>query len=202
MSKYGSYIYQLTNMLKELDRIGESRHQAKTVEQTNSPEGIFSIGTMQTYRTSAIHFLNWVKDASGEKIKDIKKIPEEVAVEYLRWRIQECSDNTVATDISAINKIFDMNISFAIVGVARSYKKITRSRLPRKMDCEYSFWKQQHQITIAKAFGLRRQSICGGNYQVKHDSFFFIDTTLYVSVIEKGGKFRNVRCLKEYQDDV
>lgn len=85
----------------------------------------------------------------------------------------------------------------------RSYKDVTRSRAERPNDKKYNPKNYAKQITFAKATGCRRESIVGGQYQVKPCSIWKDKKgNIFVSLIEKGGKFRNAPVLEKYKADI
>lgn len=60
-----------------------------------------------------------------------------------------------------------------------------------------------YKILFAKAFGCRRESIMGGNYQVKNISLFKnYEGKIFCSLIEKGGRYRESPCLAAYQKEI
>jgi hypothetical protein len=70
------------------------------------------------------------------------------------------------------------------------------------MDLHYNKKHYKDQILCAKAFGLRRESICGGQYAIKNTSIFKKDNNIYCSVIEKGGRYREAPCLEQYKQNI
>lgn len=55
----------------------------------------------------------------------------------------------------------------------RRNENILRSRVPKENDFKYNPENYRGQIDIEKVFGLRRESILGGDYEVKECSFFY-----------------------------
>lgn len=95
---------------------------------------------------------------------------------------------TTSKDMPALNKIFDTNLTKREIGLReRSYNDTTRLRVENMHDNEVNRANYQAQIDIASAFGLRRESICGGHYQLKDVSIYKLasDDKLYAAVIEK-----------------
>lgn len=212
--KLGSLKYQITQRLKELNRIGESKHQAKQdwrriCESANikwnpaQAPGIFSFKTMDAYRQSAIEFSKWLKQNHPE-IKDINNIKKEHAIAYLKQRQEQGKSAwTISKDMSALNKVFNLNVTKQEAGLReRSYKDTERSRVSRSHDTKYNTQNYEQQITFAKAFGCRRESIYGGQYQVKDVSLFRHNGKIYVSLIEKGGRYREAPCLQSMQPQI
>lgn len=213
--KLGSFKYQIQQRLKELDRIGQSKHQAKQAyrqacENARVPwnpakaDGIYSIKTMQAYRQTVLEFAGWIKDRHSE-VKSLMNVPRGYVVEYLQQRqFENKSAWTVSKDMSALNKVLDLNVSKREAGLwERSYKHAERSRLEREHDHKYNAGNYERQIAIARAFGLRRESIVGGSYQLKDISLFKApDGRVYASVIEKGGKYREAPCLSSMRPQI
>lgn len=212
--KLGSLKYQLTNRFKELNKIGQSKHQAKQEYRAYcesqgikwnpaKAEGIFSLQTMNSYRQSAMEFVEWIRETHPE-IKELGQITEEHSVEYLQNRQKQgISAYSVSKDMSALNKVLGLSVSKKQANLdQRSYKNVTRSRIEREHDLKYNPKNYEKQIEFAKAFGCRRQSIFGGNYQVKDVSLFKRDGQVYVSLIEKGGRYREAPCLVARQKEI
>lgn len=213
--KNGSLIYQLNERLKSLQRFGQSKHVAKAEyrrqqeakgEKWNPAfaQGIFSYQTYNAYKQSAMEFGLWLKKEHPE-IKNINNVGKEHAINYLLARQAEGkSAYTFSKDMSAINKIFNTSINKKEAGLnSRSYKNVTRSRVERQNDKKYNPRNYANQITFAKATGCRRESILGGQYQVKPCSIWKDPKgNIYVSVIEKGGKFRNAPVLEKYKGEI
>lgn len=209
--KLGSFKYQISERLKELNRIGESKHEAKksyrqACERAGIPwnpaqaDGIFSIDTMQSYRQTALEFTDWLRDNHPES-KDLMSIPRVQAIEYLQYRQNEGKSAwTVTKDMSALNKICNYNITKDEAALhTRRTQDIQRSRVEREHDGQYNPQNYERQITFARAFGARRESILGGAYQVRSVSIFRWEGQLRVSLIEKGGRYREAPCLRSMQ---
>lgn len=80
---------------------------------------------------------------------------------------------------------------------------MTRSRAERPNDKKYNPWNYAKQIAFAKGTGCRRESIHGGQYQVKPCSLWKVPNgNIYVSLVEKGGKFRNAPVLRSYKAEI
>ena len=203
--------------IDSLLRIGESKHLAKQAyrqycEENNLPWNpakspfIHSTQTAESYRQTVGEFCTWLKTEKPEvwQTKDLDQIDKEVAYEYLQAREQQgCSAWTVSKDMSALNKVLDLGLNKKEGGLQeRSLKDISRSREQKEHDAKYNPTNYKDQIEFAKAFGVRRESIYGGQFQVKENSLFKKDGKVYVSVIEKGGRYREAPCLAEYQKSI
>lgn len=212
--KLGTFKYQIQQRLGQLNRIGQSKHQAKQAyrqacAERNLPwnpakaEGIHSIKTMETYRQTAFEFTGWLKENRPET-RDLMNVPKEHVIAYLQQRQAEGkSPWTVSKDMSALNKVLSLNVSKQEAGLReRSYMHTKRSRLNRAHDHKYNPKNYVRQITFAEAFGCRRESIVGGSYQVKDVSLFRHEGKVYVSLIEKGGRYREAPCLSAMQPTI
>ncbi|MED4885473.1 hypothetical protein P9764_16645 [Bacillus smithii] len=71
--------------------------------------------------------------------------------------------------------------------------------MEREHDIKYNARNYERQIAFARAFGCRRESIVGGQYQVKDISLFRRNNKIYASFIEKGGRYREAPCLASMQ---
>lgn len=214
--KSGSLFHQAKRELQKLDCIGQSKHEAKKVYraeceargETWNPakaKGIHSIKTMKAYEQTAKEFTAWMK-ANHSEIKNIEQIDRGHLKDYLQHRQERgVSAWTISKDMSALNKTFNTNLTKREVGLReRSYQDTTRSRVERTHDNEINRANYQQQINFASAFGLRRESIVGGQYQVKDASLYKIagDGKLYVAAIEKGGRYRVAPCLESHQKSI
>ena len=155
----------LQNRLSKQARFGQSKHEAKQAakaaylkEHGNldgynpaKVDGIFSIGTMETYRAAMQPFAEW---CSAHNVKNAGQITEAHAAAYLREREGAgLSPWTVSRDLSAINKAMGFSLSKGEVGLRQRKKsEITRSREETAND-RRRFSKYQEQITVAKACG-------------------------------------------------
>ena len=213
MSKNGSLKYQFHKQLNGLRRFGESRHEAKIQSNSQQVAGIFSRGTYNNYKQHTTELYNYVKE-NYPGIKNIKDISNDVVREFLISKADDYSSSwSMSKACSAINKFFEdrediekfykSNFGFE----ERRIEDITRSRSheQRLQDEVYQNLLEKHseQVLIAKASGCRRSSIQGGEYEIKPVSFFYDqDKCLRISLIEKGGRYREAKILDVYKDQV
>ena len=205
------------NKINSLLRIGESKHLAKQVykeycEANNLPYNpakspfIHSVSTADAYRQTIKEFCAWLKTEKPEvwKTKNLSNIDKKICYEYLQTREKQgCSAWTISKDMSALNKVLDLNLNKKEGNLQeRSLKDITRSRETCTHDQKYNSANYSNQIEFAKAFGVRRESICGGQFQVKENSLFKSNGKVYCSLIEKGGRYREAPCLAKYQSSI
>lgn len=198
--------------MKNLEKYGESRHKAKehykktTTEEKPNPayaKGIHSINTYDAYKQTSVQFVKWLKSSHSE-IKHIDDVGKDVVIDYLQSRRdQGLSPWTLSKDMSALNKILNLKVTKKMAELPqRSFKTTTRSRGFRKHDLKYNPKNYEKQIDVAKAFGVRRESILGGKYQLKEGSIYRHKGELYAAVAEKGGRFRNAPCLKSMESTI
>lgn len=205
---------QLHNEINSLLRIGESKHQAKQdykkyCQENNlkynpaKTEGIHSIKTTEAYRQTVNEFSSWLK-SNHKEIRNINQIDKSVAYDYLKHReANKCSPWSVSKDMSAINKILKLDLNKKEGNLQqRSYKNITRSRDERQHDQSYNAKNYQDQILLARAFGVRRETVLGGSYQAKDVSLYKSNDNVFIRVIEKGGRYRETQCLEQYKDEI
>lgn len=202
----------LQNRLSKLARFGQSKHEAKQAareayikEHGNlagynpaKVDGIFSLGTMETYRAAMQPFAKWL---SAHKVKNASQITKAHASAYLREReAAGLSSWTVSRDMAAINKALGFNLSKKELGLRQRKKsEITRSREETEND-RRRFGKFQDQITVAKACGCRRASITRitPNDCVRNSR----GQAVGIRVVEKGGKERIAPVLNAYKERV
>ena len=205
--KRGSLVYQINQRFKALEKFGESKHKAKKEykdlhpKSTPKVEGIYSYKTMAAYRQTLKEFTPFLKE---KNIKNIADVTEEHIKEYLQSRQDKgLSPYTLSKDMAAFNKFFDYGLTKKELGLReRSYTEITQSRTPTKEGLKYNPKNWERQIAVVKNFGVRRESVLGGSFQLKDGSLYKTPNGIYVSVVEKNGKFRNVQCLKSGQKDI
>ncbi|HHX24076.1 MAG TPA: site-specific integrase [Thermoanaerobacterales bacterium] len=215
MGKRPSLVYQIDQRFKGMFAYGESRHAAKEALKAELKEQgikynptihrlpkIYSFNTMKNYRQVVFDFIKALKE-EGIKVRYLEDITPEMAKSYLLSKQERgYSPYSLSKDIAALNKFFDWNLTKREIGLQeRSKKQITRSRLETKEDRKYNPRNWERHITFARAFGVRRQSIYGGQFQVRASSVYRckVDGRIYVAVVEKGGRFRNAPCLKKYE---
>lgn len=204
------------NKLNSLLRIGESKHEAKKeyramCEQKNikynpaASNYIHSVKTADAYRQTIKVFCKWLKEEKNEiwKTKDLSKIDKKTCYEFLKQRDSVCSAWTVSKDMAALNKLLNHDLNKQEGNLkSRRLQDITKNRQVKQYSLKCNPENYKKQIIISKSFGLRRESILGGNYQVKKDSFFRYKNNIYVKVIEKNGRYREAVCLEKYKTDV
>lgn len=202
----------LQNRLSKQAKFGQSKHEAKQAAKAEflkehgnlvgfNParvDGIYSLGTMQTYRAAMEPFAAW---CAKNGVKNANQISEEHAAAYLKEReAAGLSAWTVSRDLSAINKAMGFELSKKELGLsARRKTDITRSRSTTEND-RRKFSRHQEQMTVAKASGLRRASITRitPNDCIRNQN----GQVVGIRVVEKGGKERIAPVLNAYKDEV
>lgn len=213
MAKHGSLTYQLNNRMKALDRRGESRHQAKQeakeagISNKGGTVGIHSNNTYAGYWNHSKDFCRFLK-ANG--IRTLEQVEKQHAIQYLtQAKERGLRPATLETKMAAINKVFrlDLHKKDAQLPPTRISDTI-KGRNGQQGRFTPENWKDH--ITFAKATGVRRSSIHptkqniitnNGNWKVIPSSVWKreSDGRIMVSVVEKGGKYREIPVLREYE---
>lgn len=216
MARQKNIKIQLNQKIDSFLCIGESKHQAKQVYKDycksnnikynpSKTIGIYSTSTAENYRQVIGEFSEWLKENHSNvwQSKDLSEIDESIAYQYLQFRDEKNSAWSTSKDLAGLNKVLNLELTKKEGNLKqRRLQDITRSRNLKIHNKSYNPDNYKEQILIARAFGLRRESILGGNYQIKDVSLFSHDGDIYCSVIEKGGKYREAICLKKYQNEV
>jgi hypothetical protein len=215
MSTHPNIKSQLDTILNKLDARGESKYDAKIAyrkscasngEKWNPSKTPFvhSNNTVSGYRQTIKEFSHWLKENENNiyASKDLSKVDKEICYNYLKSREDEGKSAwTLGKDQSALNKVLDLGLNRKECGLKiKEDKDVVRSRVPREMDTRYNSDNYKEPIEFAKAFGLRRECIKGGTYEVKESSLFKRADKVYCSTIGKGGKYREAVCLDKYKD--
>ena len=193
--------------MKEMNCIGESRHQSKQEARENlgyehnKTVGIHSYKTFDTYKSSCKQFTNYLKE-NHKGIKNIEDIKESHIKDYIKYREESgCSAYTYSKDLAALNKVFGTNLTKQDCDVAtRSYKDISNNRELKEHHSHINYSNYRDEITILKATGMRRESLD----KVNVDNFRY-DSKGYpvaVKLVEKGGKYREAEIIRDYREDV
>ena len=209
----GRIVKSLQHNLLAQSKMGQSRHAAKQaareaylVEHGDlrdwnpaKTEGIYSRGTMDTYLHLVDYFGRWCAEQGAKRLADVT---EDMARDYLRYLSEkESSPWTVSTAASAINKAMGWEIYPTDLGLPHRRKEdITRSRLRRPHDSR-NFDRDQNQMTVAKATGVRRMSIT----RMTPDDCVRVAGTgevVGIRVREKGGRWRVAPVLEQYRKNV
>lgn len=180
--------------------IGTSKHADKQrLGTTNGdPNKLYSVKTAETYRQAASEFSSWIREVHG--VNRYSDVQDQHLREYLLTRQgDEKSAWTVSRDMAALNKLFhEAKLTKESVGLKeRSISNVTRSRKAEH------YTKQQleanrDQILLSESFGLRRRTVL----DLQKSDFYKLDQRLYVAVMDKGGRYRYIECLKDNEKAV
>ena len=191
-------------------RFGQSKHEAKLAAKEayikehgdlkgwnpSKVEGIYGIGTMETYRAAMTDFAKWCAEKGIHHAKDIS---QNDAILYLRERDSK-SAWTTSRDMSAINKVFNFGLSKKELGLKeRRAEDVKRSREVCTHDKYVDEARYKDQMDFARACGCRRQSVDTVQYG---DLKWHNGRVVAVELTEKGGKTRIAPILNEYKDRI
>ena len=203
---------QLHERMQSLNRIGESKFAVKMALKNYSKDngvyinplkndGIYSYNTYSTYKQTSIEFTKYLeKNYPG--IKKVEDITKDHAKEYLLDRQAAGKSKwTVDKDMAALNKVLQFNLTKKEVGLNRKfYHESTRSRGDAKMDLKYNPENYKDQITMAKATGIRRESML----KISNKDFIrdVQGNITSLTVKEKGGKIRTIQILDSAKNEI
>lgn len=165
--KRGSLNYQINQRMKEMDRIGESRYEAKQDYRENIGEnkqgktvGIHSYGTFETYKSSIKQFTDWAKE-NDRGIRNIEDVKEQDVKDYIKYRADEgYSSYTYSKDLSALNKVFGTDVLKNDCNVTnRSYTEISNNREFKEHHNHINYNNYRDEITVLRGTGMRRESL-------------------------------------------
>lgn len=166
-NKRGSISYQINQRMRQMDRIGESRHEAKRDYRENIGEnkqgktiGIHSYGTFETYKSCCKQFVKWANE-NYKGIRNIEDVKEEHIKEYIKHREEEGKSAwTYSKDLSALNKIFGTDVEKKDCDVAnRSYHDITNNREMKEHHSHINYDNYKDEISVLQSTGMRRENI-------------------------------------------
>lgn len=198
MAKNKSMAYQVKRELYSQLRFGESKYESKLKEDTNSPEGIFSKSTMDSYIKHSTAFANWTKATYGCKtlIDAYGHIQD-----YIDWRVSKgLSAWTVKLDASAIAKLYQVPAKDLGIKTPPRYRAdITRSRKACEHDKHFSEARNEKAVLFGKGTGLRRSEI---KALLKEDVYCRNGKTFVHVEKGKGGKTREVEVASGFEAHV
>ena len=207
MGRMSKMDYQIHLRMEQMKCIGESRHDAKKEYKemrgknpSNRTMGIHSHLFYYALKQTSVEFIRHIRTGNKD-VKDVSQIKKEHVEDYLKFRQTDGkSAATISKDMAALNKLFNLHITKKECGIKnRSYKDITRSRGPKAHDTKYNPNNYKEQITLAKACGYRRESVL----VITPERFIWKDGLPYkVHLIEKGGKERDAKILKDDREKV
>lgn len=211
MAKRQSLIKQVKDVLDNLARFGESKHEEKQKKLTEAQakglkgwnparvDGIYSIVTMQTYRRECIAFVEWAKVNYGCRYLEQCKT---YIGQYLVNKIDDGNSAwSVQTVRSALRKLYqNPDLANNVKIPIRKKNEIKRSRGEKAMDKKFSPERNRDLVDFCKATGLRRHELKAVKVQ---DVYRDEDGKLRVEVIQgKGGRPRSVPVLQSLESRV
>lgn len=108
----GNTNWQVTEIFKEIEQIGESKHQAKNEARADGARGsheisqktgVYGYRTYDAYRESVVKFANYAKE--NMNLKDLTKTTAEQVKSYLSARIAaDVAHKTFQLDKASLNK--------------------------------------------------------------------------------------------------
>lgn len=193
--KRPSLNHQMHNRMENLKLFGESKHEAKAKAKASGQVGLAGIYSDNTYKTYKSIYKQFVPFLKEQNIQHLNEVTEEHIIGYLRSIMNKYSPYSLDTILSALNKLFNTSVTKKQVGLpVTSYKDVFRGREGKTGRYNPLNWKDQ--IDVANATGIRRASMCRGQFPVKASNFFQCNGRIYVRLIEKGGRYREATVLK------
>jgi len=195
--------------LRNQQRFGESKHQAKCIAITEAhlqgksgfgvaPQGVFSVQTFAGYRQTCREFARWCKENGNPRT--LEEARPYVAL-YLQHRINRgMSAWTLQKDRAALRKVYqDPTLASEIELPKRRLKDIKRSRRSVAMDKEFDEELHKDLVDFETATGLRRHEL----EAITPSDIFWRGSTLVARVKQgKGGKYREATVIKGMEDRV
>lgn len=193
--KLGSLKYQVTNRLRSMLAIGQSRHEAK--KDGSAANKIFSYDSYHTYKKASFRFIDYCKTQHNCKSLDQCRayVPE-----WLHLRAETTSASTVKMESSALSKLFGNTNSGVLRDASgrfvnpwgvqtphRDRDNYTRSRGAKVRDSGFNENRHADLIEFCRAVGPR-----GGKElpNIKGSDLRFVDGKPYVEIKGKGGRKR------------
>lgn len=209
MAKRPSLFHQLLMALKDQQRFGESKHQAKRIAIARAkmegktgfgvaPQGVFSVQTFAGYRQTCREFARWCRENGNPRT--LEEARPYVAL-YLQHRIESNKSAwTIQKDRAALRKVYqDPTLANEIELPKRRLKDIKRSRRPVAMDKDFDEELNKDLVDFATATGLRRHEL----EAITPVDIFWRGTKLLARVTQgKGGKYREATVIKGMEDRV
>lgn len=205
MSRHTSFKELMFRSLNSLNRFGQSKYQAKqeSYRQGNKGkvEGIYSKKTMQDYKKVAQQFQSWAK-SKGYRFRSLSEVSDGHIKQYLTER-QESGKSawTVSHDLSALNKIFNRDISKKDAGLQSRHNANIKNNRGFGNNYRNSVYRNNKELVgFISATGIRRQSITtiSPTDAIRNKDGIVIG----FHIIEKGGKPRNCYVIKGKQQEI
>lgn len=194
---------QLKQRIDEINRIGESHHQAKIDENIKfgeAVEGIHSISTMKNYNQVARQFLKYAKENGAGNRADLQETIKEHGVNFLKFRENSgLSTYTLKRDRAALNKLMkNETLTYTFENIDKN--EITRSRNNRNQNnVNFNEKLNADLVSLAKGTGGRRSDLA----KLKKEDFYEKNGRMYVEFKQsKGGRDRIALVRKEHQEAI
>lgn len=203
MSRKTSFKELMFRSLNSKNCFGQSKYQAKQESYKNGNggkvQGIYSKKTMHDYKNVAVQFSQWAK-AKGYKFSSLDKVSDNNIIEYLTER-QSLGKSawTVSHDLSALNKIFNRDISKKEAKLQSRHTANIKNNRGFGNNYRISVYHNNKTlISFISATGIRRQSITTISpiNAIRND----VGMVIGFHVVEKGGKPRNCYVIKDKQE--
>lgn len=201
---------QIDNRLDEIDKLGNSRQQAKnelrkikgTLQFGETVEGIHSISTKNNYRQVANQFTRYCVDKHNQKTRaDLDTLIKLYSIDYLKMRENNgLSVSTLSRDRAALNKLSSSQEKINYHFKTRTVHDIKRSRLNKNKDNpNFNEKINDSLISLALGTGGRREDLS----KLTPNSFFKKNGHLFVNFKKsKGGKSRVAIVREEYREEI
>lgn len=219
MSKRGSLKHQIVKDMEKRQCYGVSKKEAQLRERDRcraegipwNParvgEKIYSVTTYDSYINSAVKFGEFIKEKHEiNKIELLKDKGMEYAKEYLDYYINSGkSPDAIHTVASGVAKFLDTSYTKFDIEMPARGKSITRSRLERAHDKEFSREKHADLIKFGEGTGLRKEELS----LVRPEQIFERDGRVYIEFVKekygpqtKGARDRTEVIRKGYEKTV
>lgn len=214
---------QILDKVKDLDRIGQSKHAAKQEERARAEregirwsvakvEGIYSYRTKDAVIQAGMQYTDWlqsqehIKPADRRYLDDAKKY----VGEYLQGRINSgYSAWTIRSEASHLAKIFGCSsVDFGVDMPKREQKNKVKNtkKLEDFANKKHDFnWKKHNDlVTFNRATGARRSEILGTKTRpgISSKDIYQKGDKVLCRITGKGGKTRTVEVLSQYREDI
>lgn len=196
MSKRASLKHQVNQALREQQRFGQSRHEAKELNNNSTP-GIYSHKTMDVYREHCQRFAQWAKQEHGVRyLEDAKTL----VADYFRQGKDRYSASTLKLQMAAIRKMYqDPSLGRSVSLPDRSRGDYTRSREVTPSDKHFSYSRNKDLVDICRGLGPRRHEL---EKIIGEDVVKDQQGNVWAHVVGKGGRERWTQCNDSLKDRV
>lgn len=191
------------NRSRHKDKLEEINARA-AIGQNSYPvrlQGIYSYETLRTYKEHCANYSEWVKETFQDlKIRDLESAKPYFS-QYLQHRLEQGDSAwTLKLIRSALKKVYqDPKLADDVNLPVRKKENIIRSRGQKPMDKKFSPERNRDLVDFCRATGLRRHEL----QSLKVIDVYQVGDRLQVDVHQgKGGKFRSVPVLKQFESRI